>query len=293
MFESDADRQSEHESEPAHAAVAGPAEVPAPPDSPFRGIQLGLVRDDVPPLERLPAQAKPRDGLHVSGIRDRLRDAILRGEISAGAVTTQVELAKTLGVSRTPLREALRMLQSEGLVVSQPNRRVQVASMSIDELEEIQIVRIQLEVAAIRLTIPRLTGDDLAQLEGLLAQMDHFNRRRDYDGVERVHRDFHGRLISAAGPRLTELLGQYFDHAGRYRRVYVASDTPWTVNHGDHRALLDAAEAGDADRAAGVLARHYSRMVNALGSRLGPDYAPTRMNAVLEFLGRSLTLPSD
>src|SRR5213079_2359537 len=115
-----------------------------------------------------------RDGQHVAVVHERLRDAILRGEIEAGATTSQTALAKQLDAGRTPLREALRMLQREGLVVSEPNRRVRIAELSSDDAEELYVMRIALEAVAVRITVPRLLSADVAELEGLLAQMTHF-----------------------------------------------------------------------------------------------------------------------
>jgi DNA-binding GntR family transcriptional regulator len=86
-----------------------------------------------------------RDGLNVAVVHDQLRQAILRGDVPPGPATSQLVLARELGVGRTPLREALRMLQSEGLVISEPNRRVRIAELSIADAEELYVMRILLE----------------------------------------------------------------------------------------------------------------------------------------------------
>src|SRR3954449_10655230 len=97
-------------------------------------------------------------------VHARLRAAILSGEIAEGAVTSQATLAERFGVGRTPLREALRMLQREGLIISEPNRRVRVAGLSADDVEELYIMRIALEAIAIRLTVPVLSATDIAEM---------------------------------------------------------------------------------------------------------------------------------
>ena len=81
-----------------------------------------------------------RDGQHVALVHDQLFGAILRGELPAGQVTSQVTLARDLDIGRTPLREALRLLQREGLVVSEPNRRVRIAALSATDAEELGII---------------------------------------------------------------------------------------------------------------------------------------------------------
>src|SRR3954466_7502581 len=144
-----------------------------------------------------------RDGQHVALVHTRLRDAILRGELPAGQTTSQVTLARDLDVGRTPLREALRMLQREGLVVSEPNRRVRIAELSTAAAEALYVMRIALEAVAIRITVPTLTSTDIAELEGYMAQMDHYMRADDRRGLRLPHRAFHDRLVSAAGERVT------------------------------------------------------------------------------------------
>src|SRR5438093_11282 len=101
-------------------------------------------------------------------VHDRLRRAILRGEFDPKVPLSQVKLAARLGVSRTPLREALRMLEREGLIDSEPNRRVRVAALSPTDLEELYATRIVLEALAIKLTVPTLEEEDLAALEACL-----------------------------------------------------------------------------------------------------------------------------
>src|SRR3954471_5038798 len=140
-----------------------------------------------------------RDGQHVALVHDRLRDAILRGELAAGQTTSQVTLARDLNVGRTPLREALRLLQREGLVVSESNRRVRIAGLSSTDAEELYVMRIALEAVAIRITVPTLTSSDFAELEGYMAQMDHYMRVDDRRGMRLPHRAFHDRLRPAAG----------------------------------------------------------------------------------------------
>src|SRR5260370_27443333 len=103
-----------------------------------------------------------RDGQNVAMAYDRLRTAILKGEIAAGAAPSQVVLARELGVSRTPLREALRLLEREGLILSEPNRRARVAQFSISDLQELYLTSISLEAVARPSTPPRPGACDFA-----------------------------------------------------------------------------------------------------------------------------------
>ena len=92
----------------------------------------------------------------VTALRDRLRTAIVTGEIPASAARTQSQLAASLGVSRTPLREALRMLELEHLIIREPNGRFRAADLTADEIEQLGVMRVTLEAAAVRLTVPLL-----------------------------------------------------------------------------------------------------------------------------------------
>ena len=209
-------------------------------------------------------------------VHARLRAAILSGEIAEGAVTSQATLAERFGVGRTPLREALRMLQREGLVISQPNHRVRIAELSTEDAEELYIMRIALEAVAIRVTVPVLTSADLAELDGLMAQMDHYMKLRDHVGHREPHRQFHYRLVYAAGPRVSERIDELFDHAERYRRRFGAADT-WESRRAEHRAILDAVGEGDREAAADLLADHYLHTVRLVFGELDPGHDLARL----------------
>ena len=238
-----------------------------------------------------------RDGQHVALVHDRLRAAILRGELPAGQTTSQVTLARDLDVGRTPLREALRMLQREGLVVSEPNRRVRIAELSSADAEELYVMRIALEAVAIRITVPTLTSTDFAELEGLMAQMDHYMRSDDRPGMRVPHRAFHDRLVRASGERVTITIGQLFDHGERYRLAFGAT-TPerWEQRRAEHRAILDAAAAGDADLAARHLAAHYAQTAAFIFAALDPGHDLARLRTTIATVAPgaedALTLPA-
>jgi DNA-binding GntR family transcriptional regulator len=231
----------------------------------------------------IPTDRNTRDGQNVAVVHDRLRDAILRGEIPPGQPTSQVMLARQLGVSRTPLREALRLLQREGLILSEPNRRIRVADFSISDAEELYAMRIALEVVAIRLTVPTLTSEDMAELEGLMAQMDHYMRQGDQQRMDVPHSAFHARLVSAAGRRVTTTMSQLFDHAQRYRLAYGAmAPDGYEGRRAEHRAIIDAAAAGDAEGASVHLAHHYTQTAMLVIGQLDPEHDPRLLRTTLE-----------
>lgn len=221
-----------------------------------------------------------RDGQTVAAVHQRLRTAILRGELEAGAIAAQAQLAHDFDAGRTPLREALRLLQREGLVIAEPNRRVRIAPLSADDAEALFVLRIALETVAIRITVPTLASDDIACLEGLMAQMEHYRRMQDDAGFRAPHRAFHQRLVAAAGARVSSEIAELADHAERYRRRFGGSGT-WEEGRAEHRAILDAAAAGDADLAADRLAAHYAQAAALVFAALAPAYDPARLRAAI------------
>src|SRR5216683_3922711 len=136
-----------------------------------------------------------RDGQSVAFVYEKLRGAILCCDIAPGQLTSQTELGTDLGVGRTPLREALRMLAHEGLVVLQPNRRVQISALSRTDAEELYVMRVTLEAVAIRVTVPRLKPEDIAELEGMMAQMDHLAMTKSASFAP-AHSVFHSRFCA-------------------------------------------------------------------------------------------------
>jgi DNA-binding GntR family transcriptional regulator len=214
----------------------------------------------------------------------RVRDAILDGELPPAETMSQVVLAEELGVSRTPLREALRMLQGEGLVEARPNRRVRVAPISATDLEELYAVRVVLEAQALRLAVPRMTSEDIARLEGSIAEMAHYAEQRDMRRWLVPHAEYHRRLTELAGDRFAALLTQLYDHAERYRRLHIGyGPSAWAT--ADHREILDAVKAGDARLSAALLAGHLSRIAFEVAGILEPGRDLAKLRQVLADVG--------
>jgi len=224
-----------------------------------------------------------RDGQNVALVHDRLREAILRGEIAPGQITSQVLLAKQLGVSRTPLREALRMLQGEGLVLAEPNRRIRIAEFSIADVEQLYAMRVALEAVAISATVPVLTPEDIGELEGLMAQMDHYMRSEDLERMAGPHAEFHARFVAAAGPRMASTIAQLFDHGERYRRAYGAVyPGRWPQRREEHRAMFEAAAAGDVAATVERLVAHYAHTATFVISKLDASHEPELLRTAVQ-----------
>lgn len=225
----------------------------------------------IPPLT--PAR---RDGRAVADAYERLRGAILAGNLAPGSHTTQVALARELDLSRTPLREAVRMLERDGLLELEPNQRVRIAPLSVADVEELYAMRIALETLAICKTVPTFTAKDVAELEELCdaasEEADAHAKAADgrIDRVQAAHDAFHARFIAGAGGRLSAAIAQLTDHAERYRLVNLLPSS-YADRDETRRAMLAAASRGDGNAVASVFGAHCVRRAHELIAELNSD----------------------
>jgi DNA-binding GntR family transcriptional regulator len=186
-------------------------------------------------------------------VLEAVRAAILSGIIEPGARLRQEELAELFGTSRIPVREALRALEYEGLVTSEPHRGFTVTALDADDIDEVYELRILLEGQAVRLAIPMMTDEDLADLEDLFQKMQ---AAPTPDDQLATRERFYTRLYSITGrPRLVGLIARL--------RQEVARALRWaTIQHSGavHESFYDAIKTGDAERAVAQLSGHYRRV---------------------------------
>jgi DNA-binding GntR family transcriptional regulator len=179
-----------------------------------------------------------------------LRNAILTGRLAPGERLAQADLAEQLGVSRIPLRDALRRLEEEALVRIDGRRGAWVTALDEREIAEIYELRILLEAKCARYAINNLTKDDATKLIGLSYEMD----RTEHDDVagRAARRAFYAELYSHSGrPRMARLILQLRDNVSRY---HVLSDTEHS--HGAHEDIRRCIETGDASGAVKIVTTH-------------------------------------
>jgi DNA-binding GntR family transcriptional regulator len=214
---------------------------------------------------------------------ERLRDLILDGAIEPGAEVRQEELARELGVSRTPLREALRLLEGEGLVEARPHRSIVVSPLSASEIEEVYAMRVLLEATAIRVTVPSMGTSELAHLRGLLAEMNFHAGRRDARGWEGPHERFHATLVAGVQGSYRRQLVGLARASRRYRRAHLGSQPyAWERGAAEHERIADACESGDADAAAAALAAHLAQTALGLIADSEPEVHPALLLSALD-----------
>lgn len=200
-----------------------------------------------------------RDGIASARVADGLRDSILSGEHPPGTRLRQEEVALGFGASRVPVREALRILEAEGLVRLVANTGAWIASLSLEECVELYQVRERIEPLLLRYSIPSLTDAHLTRLEQLAAEMERA------DGVEaflRIDREFH--LLSYAAAETTFLgdtVQRLWNSTQHYRRAFtqLLDEDSNRIVHDEHHMLVRALRDGDADGAERVLVGHIRR----------------------------------
>jgi DNA-binding GntR family transcriptional regulator len=187
-------------------------------------------------------------------IAEILREAIAEGSLVAGTALRQDELATRFGFSRMPIRDALRLLEAEGLVSIHPTRGAFVAKMDAVEISEIYAVRELLEVEALRLALPGLTHRTLDDAAAVLDQID---REPDVARWGILNRAFHLALYGACGNgRLLALIEAQHNAADRYVRILLASLDYRARSQSEHRKLLAACRKNDEIQSLKWLARH-------------------------------------
>lgn len=186
-----------------------------------------------------------------------LRERILRGEYAEGEQLRQDALAESLGVSRIPVREALRQLEAEGLVTFTPHYGAVVSSLSLEEIEELCELRALLESELMRIAITNLVEEDHERVEAILAAYEAAFERGDIAEWGALNWRFHSALLSAADRPLTlNVLSTLHNQSDRYMRMQLALTHGEDTAIGEHRAIAAAARTGEADCAARLLREH-------------------------------------
>ena len=195
-----------------------------------------------------------------------VRDQVLRGGLGPGAVIPQADLARELGISTTPLREALRRLMTEGLVELDAHRDARVTRLTAEEARDLVEIRRSLDPLAAGLAAERRTREDLALIRETADGLRPL--RTDPGSAELLtHRRFHAAIYSAShNELLVQTLDGLWDKADRYRRLALEdgrTEEDLDRTHTEHLALVDAIAAGDADTAAAVMLAHVDASLGA------------------------------
>ncbi len=200
-----------------------------------------------------------REPLHLQ-VAAQLRQMIVSGELTPEEKIRFGDLSESLGVSLTPLREALKVLATEQLVELTPNRGARVAPLTVAETEDLFEVMAELEALAARLSCLRMTDDQLQEIEALHSEMRGHFQRGDKDGYFACNRAIHDKIVTfAENPILVNSRKQLSVRAERVRYFSVAKGTRRDEAMQHHEDLMTALRARDADAAHTVWRRHLVR----------------------------------
>lgn len=228
----------------------------------------GQVRAQSPQATARPSTPVQRQTV-ATLVLEALRERILRGEYPEGSPLRQDALATELGVSRIPIREALRQLEAEGLVTLSPHQGATVSSLSIGEVRELFEVRALIEADLLRRAIPLLTLEDLDRAEEILHRYQVAFDAGDVAVWGDLNWQLHSVLLTPADRPLTMgLLESLQNQSDRYIRLQLSQTSAQLRANDEHRAIVDAIRAGEADRACALLAAHVNDAGHSLLSFL-------------------------
>ncbi|GFN21747.1 GntR family transcriptional regulator [Thermanaeromonas sp. C210] len=196
---------------------------------------------------------------------ETLREAILSGQLKAGERLMEVQLAEEMGVSRTPVREAIRKLELEGLVVMVPRKGAYVAGISTKDITEVFEIRSALESLAAALACERITEEELEELERLLVQVAECAEKNDLETLIQVDTRFHNVLYRASrNERLAQIINNLGDQIQRFRTTSLATPGRMKEALEEHKALVEAITARDVELAQRLAQEHIENAENRL-----------------------------
>ncbi|MFD0046592.1 GntR family transcriptional regulator [Pseudarthrobacter scleromae] len=195
-----------------------------------------------------------------------LRQLILSGGLAPGSRVSQYELADNMQMSITPLREAIRRLSSEGLIIMDTHRDSRVADVSASEARELLEVRLSLEPSATELAAHRRTEADIVAMRAAAEKLLPVTRVWGEDAIT-AHRDFHRAVYTAShNASMIKLLDDLWDKSDRYRRLGLelpSGDEPRTIDLNQHHQILELVASGDGPGAAELARTHIANSLTA------------------------------
>lgn len=197
-------------------------------------------------------------------VSEALREAIVAGILQPGERLMEIQLAEELGVSRTPVREAIRKLELEGFVVMVPRRGTYVADLSIKDINEVYEIRTSLDVLAAGLAAERITEEELEQMERLLVEIGEYMDKEDIERIVEVDTKFHDILYRASrNDRLVGIIFNLREQFTRFRTVSIAYPGRQKNTLEEHRKLLEAIAQRNVDMAQQLAREHMENAEQA------------------------------
>lgn len=194
-----------------------------------------------------------------------LREAILKGELKPGERLMELQLASKLGVSRTPIREAIRMLEQEGLAVTIPRKGAQVAKMTEKDMEDVLQIREVLDELAVSLACDNMSNIEIRDLEEQMYQFENSIKLGDIKSLAQSDVNFHDVIYRATGnTKLITLLNNIREQIYRYRVEYLKDEKAYPTLIKEHRAIVEALKKNNKLKATEAMKIHVENQAEVV-----------------------------
>jgi DNA-binding GntR family transcriptional regulator len=205
-------------------------------------------------------------------VLDAIREAIINGILQPRERLMEIQLAEELGVSRTPVREALRNLELEGFIVMVPRKGAYVADLSIKDIVDVFEIRAALEGLAAGLAAERITGEELEEMERLLVEKGESIKQNDFSRLVAVDTKFHETIYKASrNDRLSTIISNLREQIQRFRSTSLSYPGRMKESLEEHRGILEAIEARDSQTARQLAQEHIENAENAFIESIKKD----------------------
>lgn len=191
---------------------------------------------------------------------ESLRKAIVEGSLKPGQRLMEVQLAEQLGVSRTPVREAIRKLELEGFVIMLPRKGAYVADMSVKDIVDVLEVRAALEGLAANLAAERMEEKEIEELKKVSEDLNEAMKERNLDEILKKDVEFHQCIFESAGnKKLTQMINSLWEQVYRFRAGYMSDQSAMSGIREEHEQLINAIIRGEGEEASKCAKEHIER----------------------------------
>ena len=194
-----------------------------------------------------------------------LREAILKGELKPGERLMELQLASKLGVSRTPIREAIRMLEQEGLAVTIPRKGAEVAKMTEKDMEDVLQIRDALDELAASIACEQITTEELEELKRTMREFEEYTKTADLKRIAEADVRFHDIIYKATrNPKLENMLNNLREQMYRYRVEYLKDEKNYPVLVREHSEIVEGLSKKNKEKLTAAMHEHVKNQANAV-----------------------------
>ncbi len=210
-----------------------------------------------------------KDGRDKYSLRGRvfqsIREDILSGRYEQNTELKEAAIGAELGVSRTPVREALRQLELEGLVTIIPNRGAYVNMITAKDVQDIYVIRSMLEGLCARWATQSITDEQLDSMEETLCLSEYHTSKKNYEKLYELDSLFHEQLYEAGGSRiLNHILSDFHDYVKMVRKATISTSSRSVTSTEEHRAIFEAIKEKDPDKAESLAKEHVKHTIESI-----------------------------